>query len=241
MPLIIIIGRGHSGTRAISHTLTKSGVFMGARLNESGDLVPAGEFYDACRIMGSHVENKGGCAWDFSRLHSIPIDPEFERLVRSYAKSVLESTETYRGWKLPETTLVLPWIVRMFPDATYISWVRDPRDSIIGRHLTDDLADFGVTYDRVDSVREMRAISWKYQREIVAATPKPRRWIEVRFEDFVLDQDRTLKRLEEYLELPLARIEVKREAVGRWLHDCEKHDFAVFERDLVELGYVGGE
>ena len=38
--LITVIGRGHSGTRAMSHTLSASGVFMGAPLNVSGDLVP---------------------------------------------------------------------------------------------------------------------------------------------------------------------------------------------------------
>ena len=34
---ITIIGRGHSGTRAITHTLYASGVFMGSTLNRSGD------------------------------------------------------------------------------------------------------------------------------------------------------------------------------------------------------------
>ena len=40
MSLVTIIGRGHSGTRAISHTLYASGVYMGATINNSGDLVP---------------------------------------------------------------------------------------------------------------------------------------------------------------------------------------------------------
>lgn len=237
MPLIIVIGRGHSGTRAISRTLAESGVYMGARLNESYDLVPAEELYEACRILAGHVVHRGGLTWDFSTLFETDIDPEFERLVRSYASSVLASDAEYRGWKLPETTLILPWIARLFPDAFYISWVRDPRDSIIGRHLTDDLADFGVPYNRVDGLREMRAISWKYQREIVAATPRPEHWIDVRFEDFVLDQERTLERLEQFLGIPLARIEVKPEAVGRWKSDTEHHDFAMFANDIAELGY----
>jgi len=56
MPLITIIGRGHSGTRAISHTLTESGVFMGEPLNVSGDLVPGQAMYEACRIISRHVE-----------------------------------------------------------------------------------------------------------------------------------------------------------------------------------------
>ena len=38
MSLITIIGRGHGGTRAISHTLMVSNVFMGEPLNRSGDL-----------------------------------------------------------------------------------------------------------------------------------------------------------------------------------------------------------
>ncbi len=39
-PFVTVIGRGHSGTRAMSHTLSASGVFMGSPLNESGDLLP---------------------------------------------------------------------------------------------------------------------------------------------------------------------------------------------------------
>ena len=38
--MIIVIGRGHSGTRAIWHTLYASGVYMGKILNRSGDKVP---------------------------------------------------------------------------------------------------------------------------------------------------------------------------------------------------------
>ena len=39
----------------------------------------------------------------------------------------------------------------------------------------------------------------------------------MRFEDFVLDRENTLKRLENFLGIPLARIPVKPEAVGRYL------------------------
>jgi len=50
-----------------------------------------------------------------------------------------------KGWKIPETTLVFPWIRRIFPEIRYIFWVRDPRDSILGGHLTDDLREHGYT------------------------------------------------------------------------------------------------
>ena len=226
--LITVIGRGHGGTRAMSQTLSASGVFMGARLNVSGDLIPPEDMYEACRVFARYVGHRGGLEWDFSRVLDGPMDPAFVRLVESFLASVLESDEPRKGWKLPETTLVLPWIVRMFPEARYIYWTRDPRDSILGAHLTDDLSDFGVPYDRTDNVRLRRAISWRYQYEIMRATPAPRFRTNVQFEDFILDQERTLAGLEQFLGFPLARIEVRPDSVGRWRTDEGEHDFDFF-------------
>jgi hypothetical protein len=235
--MVTVIGRGHSGTRAMSHTLSASGFYMGAELNNSGDLIPPEKFYEACRVMARYVVHKGGLDCDFSQLHSMSIDPAFTRLVESYLASVLNSKAEHKGWKLPETTLVYPWIVRLFPDIHYIHWVRDPRDSIIGKHLTDDLADFGVPYDKPDDLRLMRAISWKYQRDIVKATPPPKHSMLIRFEDFVLQQDRELQRLEKYLGVPMNKIEVNTAPIGRWKSDEDCHYFDFFAEDMQELGY----
>jgi hypothetical protein len=151
---------------------------------------------------------------------------------------VLTSPATRKGWKIPETTLVFPWIVRMFPDAHYINWVRDPRDSILGEHLTDDLSDFGIKYDHTNDLRLRRAISWKYQVEIVRATPKPKRWTTVKFEDFVLKQDATLASLEKFLGFPMVRIPVNPDAVGRYKKDRGRHDFPFLSEHLKSYGYV---
>ena len=43
--------------------------------------------------------------------------------------------------------------------------------------------------DEQDDSLMKRAISWKYQRDIVRATPAPKKRIEVRFEDFVLKNE----------------------------------------------------
>ena len=233
-----VIGRGHGGTRAMSHTLSESGVFMGRPRNASGDLLPPEDMYEACRVMARHVVHNGGLSWDFARLHTMEIDPAFTRLIESYLAGVLSGGAAHRGWKIPETTLVLPWIVRMFPDVRYIHWIRDPRDSVLAGHKTDDLADFGVPYDRTDNVRLRRAISWKYQVEIVRATPRPEHWLAVRFEDFVLDQDATLGRIGAFLDLDLAKIPVRPESVGRWKTDDGEHDFDFFRDDLIEYGYI---
>ena len=238
--MITIIGPGHSGTRAISHALYASGVFMGAQQNESGDMLPPDDLYTACRVMAQYVKHLGGNRWDFSHLHTMPIDPVFEFLVRRYLRHVLARKEP-RGWKLPETTLIYPWIVRMFPDIDYIFWVRDPRDSILAAHLTDDLADFGVSYEHLenDDLHMRRAISWKYQRDIVRATPPPKRKIEVRFEDFVLKNEETSRRLEAFLGFPMGRVITRPEAVYRW--KTSGLDFTrfenLFDQEITDLGY----
>ena len=216
MSLITIIGRGHSGTRAISHTLSASGAFMGEPLNESGDLLPPEAMYEACAIFGRHVRHLGELQWDFSEAMAMDIPDEFQRLVRQYLRSVLAHDGEPRGWKIPETTLCYPWIVRMFPEAQYIFWVRNPRDCILGSHVTDDMDRFAIGHPPTDDLRKQRAISWKYQYDLVESMPRPARWIEVRLEDFVLDQDATLARLGEFLGMELAKIPVRPEVVGRY-------------------------
>lgn len=235
--LITIIGRGHSGTRAISQTLAESGVYMGEPLNESWDLIPPEEMYEACRILGTRVKWKGDLEWDWSDLLDCPIDPEFTRLIHSFLRTVLESKAAYRGWKIPETTLAYPWIVRMFPDAKYIFWVRNPRDSILGAHVTDDLHDFNIQYPDTQDIRLRRAISWKYQYDLVHAIPRPENRIEVRFEDFVLHQEEALSRLEAFLGFPLARVPVNPDPVGRYKKDEGENYFDFLETAMREYGY----
>jgi hypothetical protein len=238
MSLVTIIGRGHGGTRAISHTLYASGVYMGQTLNASGDLVPPEAMYEACRIFARYVDWTGDLQWDFSRAFSAEIPAEFRQLIEKYLAEVLASKAEHRGWKIPETTLVYPWIQRMFPEARYVFWIRDPRDSILATHKTDDMADFGIDYPKTDDVLRRRAISWKYQYDLVQATPKPAHWLEVRFEDFVHDQEATLERLEKFLGYDLVRIIVRPDAVGRWRSKPEEDvSFDFFEPALKAYRY----
>jgi len=237
MTMVTIIGRGHSGTRAISHTLSASGVFMGEPLNESGDLLPPQDMYAAARLLARYVRWKGGLEWDWSALFSMAIPQEFTDLITSYLKSVLNSPADYKGWKIPETTLVFPWIVRMFPDIKYIFWIRNPRDCILGGHLTDDLHDWGIEYPATDDIRMKRAISWKYQQDLVRATPKPKDWMEIRLEDFILCQDETRARLEHFLGIPIAKIEARRDSVERFKLDQGVSYYHFFKPDMLEYGY----
>ena len=242
MTLITIIGRGHSGTRAISNTLAASGVFMGQPLNGSWDLVPPEDMYDACRVFARYVDYHGGLGWSWDRATQSDIPKEFKALLFTYLESVLTADAPLKGWKIPETTLCYPWIARLFPKAKYIFWIRNPRDCILSGHVTDDLHRFGIPYPDTDCERLRRTYSWVYQYNLVKATAKPEQWIEVRLEDFVLRQEETLKRLEAFLGIPLARIPVKPEAVGRWRLDDQSPDtganyYDIMEPAMREYGY----
>ena len=78
---------------------------------------------------------------------------------------------------------------------------------------------------------------WKYQYDLVRATPRPGHWIEARFEDFVQRQDETLARLEFYLGVKLARIPVNPEAVGRWKTDTDPNYYDFFAPAMKRYGY----
>lgn len=239
---IIVIGRGHSGTRAISKTLRDSGVFMGANLNVSDDLVPPDLFYEACRIFSTHVRYNGNDTWDFSHCGA-PSDSIFLALLRTYLSSVIDNTlyrhSPYQGWKLPETTLVYPWITQLFPRAKYIYWVRNPHDSTLSHHVTDFLASFNVPCNSTDDIYYNRAISWKYQFDIVKYTPRPPNFIRIRFEDFLYDQGRILEMLEEFLGFPLARVPVNRSRAGvaKTHPERDKVHFPFLLPAMRELGY----
>ena len=196
--MIIVIGRGHSGTRVISHTLAQSGVFMG-RCNDSGDLVPGNAMYAACHLFARQRDFKG-----------------FVALIELYLETILDSEAEHKGFKIPEASLVYPWLVRMYPDAYYIHWVRDPRDCILAWHQTDNLSDFGLDFPEYENVQLRRVVSWQYQYNLVMDTRKPKHFIRVSFEDFVLQQDRELERLREFLGFELEKIPVHTEPVGRW-------------------------
>jgi hypothetical protein len=195
--------------------------------------------YSACRIISSHVHWTGDLTWDFGDLHQMPIDPEFEDLVRRYLRNVMCGAGPYRGWKLPETTLAYPWIVRMLPAVRYVHIVRDPRDGLLKSHRnTDDLRRCNVRCPELDDELARRVASWKYQYDIVRATPQPDHFISVKFEDLVLDHESTMQRLEDFLGIPLARIVIDKTRVGQWKTDPRLVPYvALLADDMRSLGY----
>lgn len=213
MKHVIIVGRGHGGTRAAARTLHESGFFMSDNLNDSYDLVPGALMYDAVRLVGERVRYTGD-GWDFADVLNTPLTQDYIDLVRAYLEPLQGRKRI--AWKLPESVLGLPWLVQLFPNAYFIHWVRDGRDNILGEHGTDDLSAYHVPFNRSDNRIINAAQSWAYHLAIVAATPKPKRWLTVRLRDFALNQEVTLRRMSRFLRADLTSIPVSIESIGRW-------------------------
>jgi hypothetical protein len=67
--------------------------------------------------------------------------------------------------------------------------------------------------------------------------PRPKCWLEVRFEDFVLKQDETLSRIGDFLGVKLVRIPVQSETVDRWKLDQGINYYDFLEPAMKQFGY----
>ena len=78
---------------------------------------------------------------------------------------------------------------------------------------------------------------WYYQYQLMEATPEPKNWIKIRFEDFVLHQEETLEKLEAFLGFPLGRIIVRKAPVERWKQDANHQELDFLQNALKENRY----
>jgi hypothetical protein len=234
--MIIVIGRGHGGTRLMSRLLLENGVATG-NVNYARDMVPPHHMHEAADLYSKQVEYLGGCQWDFSQANASEIPPEFEQSVNLYLAQIRDVPEP-KYFKLPETILCYPWIKLMFPESPFIYWVRDPRDAEV--HNSDWRAmwdQWGIDREALGE-RLVAAMSWKYQYDIVKSVPRPERFITVRYEDFCLQQEREVARLGEFLGLELTPLpDVRPNAVYRWKRKDDHETFDFLEPAITELRY----
>jgi len=228
--MIILIGRGRSGTRIIPQLLIRNGVFMGGKHAASGrkDLLPATNIYDMAYTAGHRVF-RDGLSWDFKELVYGTLPAEMHRKLAEYLVHITPHKEP-KGWKLPENTLIYPWLVRMFPEGKFIYLIRDPRDVILSHHFTDDLTMFNIDMPKTKNIYRQRALSWLYQYYIVSQTPKPKHFIQVHFEDLLTHTERVVGQLSDFLDVPLPNlIRVNPEKIGQWKESKEFTQFDFLE------------
>lgn len=167
--MIITVGRGHSGTSLFAHLLAANGVYMGDPINETYDYLGAGGrngkelmgMLKAAKMYAQLCVKMHGDGWQ--RYHT-PCPPPVEALIRAYVDPIEQHGEPC-GFKLPETVLLLPWIIDIYPDAKYIFTRRNMDDTIRRPHATDELMSWGVPmeYEDLEDTQKMREHSYRYQ------------------------------------------------------------------------------
>ncbi len=145
---VILTGRGGSGTRLLSQLSVDHGLFLGNRLNESGDSM---EWVDAIYTLAHQkLSDLTAIANDPNAREPVSREPVSREAVgnatlgketvaqfRDIAQSVLMegnwSVGQPWGFKLPECMLVLPELLAAFPDAKVVHQFRHPVSSSLRR------------------------------------------------------------------------------------------------------------
>lgn len=142
---VLLVAKGGGGSRLVSLLATDAGLFIGNRLNQSGDALEmvmsvyrgvlrkyrdSGPGFDAAR--GAAAEPVRG---PFSA--ALTADE-----IRAAALGMLRAAGGPANWgfKLPELILLLPELLGMFPEARVLHLVRDPLETCLRRtHMTGRL------------------------------------------------------------------------------------------------------
>jgi hypothetical protein len=128
-PPIIICNKSHSGSRLLTNIVKTSGAFMGSHLNESEDaldMVPAVRYL----VIRHYPEYARAVAGGDPLLDDVLT----AALTRHLADYDRECAHRW-GWKLCETSFVLPVVARLFPDLRVVHLIRDGRDVAFSDHV----------------------------------------------------------------------------------------------------------
>ncbi len=206
MTPVIIMSRGHSGTRLLSWALNCLEIQMGVEENlQTGD-VNYTAFTD--KIKRIAIDNIGITSLEEIREKD---SQRFQTAVLDYY-SQLSSPSGAWGWKFPETYLIAPYVYNTFPEAYYIHMIRDGRDIAFKTHSTDNpKRKIGRAMLKTFKLEEyphhlQAAISWANQvdnfDQFRKAVPEMRIF-DLKFEDLCLKPVEVLKSLCKFLNLPL--------------------------------------
>jgi hypothetical protein len=249
---VVVMGRGHSGTRVLTWIIHHLGVTMGvAHTRETADV---DDLVFSRKIKKIAIRNLG-----------MTTDAEvsgyalyrFRRAARAYYQRLGRPASW--GWKFPETYLVAPIVHRAFPRARYIHLVRDGRDVAFKNHLTDDptrklgrvlLRKIGA-WGKPHHVQA--AASWAAQIDWFDAykgTLPRDRLLEMTFEALCRDPQRETRRVCDFLGLPLTdaaqdfidrQINIAKLSQHREFDPAKVEEVTAEVRPVLErYGYVGG-
>lgn len=127
---LVIGGTGGSGTRVLRSALAAAGVFMGERLNESGDAMDFEPFLDdAINPILARTASLDYGLGDLPAGLTGSIRRQFAGALAVYVRDRPRGKAW--GWKNPRSMYVLPVILDRCPGMRFIHMVRDGRDMAV--------------------------------------------------------------------------------------------------------------
>lgn len=206
MSPVVLLGRGHSGTRVLAWMCVHLGVKLGTSSpHVEGDPDDV-TFTNKIKALAAHNLDVTSPAQVRE-----PALRRFKAAVSKYYAGLGNPSGMW-GWKFPETYLIGPYVARTFPRARYLHLVRDGRDVAFKRHLTDNprhrvgraLLTACNALGLSDHLRA--AASWAYQvdrfdafRDHLPASGV----FDIRFEDLCSAPTQSAERLSAFLGAPM--------------------------------------
>ena len=253
---IVLMGRGHSGTRVLAYAVQALGVNLGFT-----DRMASGDPEDKTFRRGLAKLSR---RWDVG-------DVPPERELRPFCKLVyrwhrqLQPTGPW-GWKYPETYLMAPHVHAVFPRARYLHIIRDGRDVVCSllekpwlRRAQTSEDDAGLPYgsyarfwveedrrEEFESATDARRAAWVW-RSYVTAARRVSGPVEIRYEELTADPAGVAVVLAPRLGVDDRRLatalgRAHAGSVGRYATDLDAAQLADVEDEaaalLRELGYV---
>ena len=201
---VLLMGRGHSGTRVLSFACMHLGIQLGTS-------VATGDADD--RTFTRTIKKIATC-----NLPPCTPDTVLEKDLIRFQNAVFRyyttigSPQTPWGWKFPETYLIGAYVARTFPQARYIHMVRDGRDLAFKKHLTDDpkrkLGKKLLSYlDAMDRPHYLQAgLSWAFQVDQFdefRKTLTAEQILDIKFEDICREPMTAMQDVCEFLNIPM--------------------------------------
>jgi hypothetical protein len=201
---VMLMGRGHSGTRVLSFACMHLGIQLGTSA-ATGD---ADDRTFTRSIKKIAIRNLAEGAPESIREQDLI---RFQNAVYRYYTTIGPPRGLW-GWKFPETYLIGDCIARTFPRARYIHLVRDGRDLAFKQHLTDDpkrklgkklLSHIGA----MDLSHHLQAgLSWAFQVDRFdefRKTLNPDQILDMRFEDMCCSPMAAMQNVCDFLKIPM--------------------------------------
>jgi hypothetical protein len=205
---VVVMGRGHSGTRILAWALVALGLRMGAKPDKYTGDAQDRRFTGTIKKLAQRTLHLPGTAAPSNRDLKL-----FQQAVKRYIRWLGELSPAW-GWKFPETYLIGNIVDAVFPRARYIHMIRDGRDLAFKFHLTDDpTRDLGAKLlkhlDAMDRANHIQAaLSWEFQlkRFENLAARLENRVHTITFEAFCLDPVREMEKTADFLNVPMTNV-----------------------------------